>query len=442
MSYLNYKATFKAKNRYLNFFCVNPASKWDYKNFHSAFGHDRDISLNLLRKTYDHCLTTVKDDSKDITKDLNKYIDGLLNPKGKEKEVASMIINNNYNNTGDVFHGGHVLIDKRKIKKQKLHDSRSKKEGEQEESDDWLTILEICEAAEDAHKYSPERNGVRRIAPKLSEEKVGVPKGLHNKITSLVLKIQKKKPSISYSEAVYNDRFVFRLMDILIEHVEDHSMCPFFVAGEEELVAMSKQIQKLKPKADHRKMYKADGIVRVIDDLEVMLVETAGAFAKYNAAKTSFNNSKGMFALLAMLKTLADKYALASTASFKKVKLLFLQPSDREIRLWQMCYKQNGYYEYIRIAKAHVEEEQDSKQACIKSLCTFSIKAIEALTETLESVENLKKEHDAKKEENESDYLADNFNLSDIICPKIFKISFGRHARGFGSGVTLSPNDK
>lgn len=57
-------------------------------------------------------------------------------------------------------------------------------------------------------------------------------------------------------------------------------------------------------------------------------------------------------------------------------RLTFIHPQDREVRLWQMCYKQNGYYEYIRTAKAHVEEEQDSKQACIKSLCTFAVKTI------------------------------------------------------------------
>lgn len=153
-------------------------------------------------------------------------------------------------------------------------------------------------------------------------------------------------------------------MDILIEEFEDHDMSPFFVAGEEELAAMSKQLHELKAKEDHGKIYKADDIARANNDLEVILVEIADAFSRYNSVKTSFDNRKSMFAPLAMFKTLADKNAFASIDSFKKVKLLFLQPSgkrnyisiftlqtsftdcfifvhpkDCQVHLWQMGYK-------------------------------------------------------------------------------------------------------
>lgn len=93
---------------------------------------------------------------------------------------------------------------------------------------------------------------------------------------------------------------------------------------------MTMQIKTLKRKVDHRKIYKADGIVCDKYGLELMLLETAGAFKNNDSVKAAFDNSKGMFALLAMLKTIADKYGLASFKSFKKLKLLFLQPSGKE----------------------------------------------------------------------------------------------------------------
>lgn len=42
-------------------------------------------------------------------------------------------------------------------------------------------------------------------------------KALHSNIEQIRNVIQKKKPSISHSEAIYNDRFVFRLMELFVK---------------------------------------------------------------------------------------------------------------------------------------------------------------------------------------------------------------------------------
>lgn len=119
-------------------------------------------------------------------------------------------------------------------------------------------------------------------------------------------------------------------MDVLLDEFDAHEGSPFFLPGEEKLAAMTKQIKTLKGKLDNRKVYKADGIVCHQNGLELMLLETAGSFKSNDAAKATFDNSKGMFGLLAMLKTIADRYHFASCESFKKLKLLFLQPSGKK----------------------------------------------------------------------------------------------------------------
>lgn len=66
-----------------------------------------------------------------------------------------------------------------------------------------------------------------------------------------------------------------------------------------------------------------------MNDVELMLVETAGRFGNGDAAKATLYNSKGMFALLAMLKSIADKFDFASCEKFKEVKLLHILAAKR-----------------------------------------------------------------------------------------------------------------
>ncbi|EPB91546.1 hypothetical protein HMPREF1544_01677 [Mucor circinelloides 1006PhL] len=110
-------------------------------------------------------------------------------------------------------------------------------------------------------------------------------------------------------------------------------------------------------KLDKRKIYKADGIIRLekYKDLEILILETAGPFGHEDNAKTTFDNSKGMFALLSMLKTIADQYKHASVEKLSKLKLYFVQPSGHHIRLWSMQYAKNGPYDFVREEKNPAE---------------------------------------------------------------------------------------
>jgi hypothetical protein len=58
-------------------------------------------------------------------------------------------------------------------------------------------------------------------------------------------------------------------------------------------------------------------------------LETAGSFQNKDERKISFDNIKGMFALLGMMKTVADQYSYASIESFQKLKLYYIQASGK-----------------------------------------------------------------------------------------------------------------
>ncbi|CAO3614873.1 unnamed protein product [Mucor hiemalis] len=109
-------------------------------------------------------------------------------------------------------------------------------------------------------------------------------------------------------------------MDILIEEFEDHDMSPFFVAGEEELASMCKQLHKLNAKEDHGNIHKADDIVRANNALEVKLVETADAFGRYNSVKIRSTTAKACLRCKPCSKHQQTKMSLQAETASKRAK--------------------------------------------------------------------------------------------------------------------------
>lgn len=70
------------------FFGNDLASKWDFKNFKSAF-ESKDESK--LRATYCDCLVTIKSDSRAIPSGVTDHINTLLNVN--EQEASETIVN-------------------------------------------------------------------------------------------------------------------------------------------------------------------------------------------------------------------------------------------------------------------------------------------------------------------------------------------------------------
>jgi hypothetical protein len=126
---------------------------------------------------------------------------------------------------------------------------------------------------------------------------------------------------------------IFPCFEAMIALMKKNEQVSYFVPGEEELVAMTTQLKRPDFKVNKRKIYKADGVVRIdeFDDLEVLVLETAGPFGNDDHAKISFDNSKEMFALLAVLKKITDIYKYASVDEFRKLKLYLVQSSGKDI---------------------------------------------------------------------------------------------------------------
>lgn len=105
---------------------------------------------------------------------------------------------------------------------------------------------------------------------------------------------------MSHSEATFNNSILFPCLLATIYLLRKKTVLgPVFVPGEEPLQAMSRVLDK----KDGRKTYHADAIFRLenLSGLEVLLLETAESFNVANERKIAFDNTKGMFALLALM---------------------------------------------------------------------------------------------------------------------------------------------
>ncbi|KAG2196985.1 hypothetical protein INT47_006932, partial [Mucor saturninus] len=171
-----YKATFKTANKYLKYFCDNPASDWSFKKYKKYF---RDKDSEQSKKIFVGNLQTVKDDSKNISSLVNRHISKLMesfNPASNKSTLATnsasnvpnswtvykiKVKGNYYNASGDITI--HETAE-RDIKKQKTNHKDKGCVVKQK----WVDFLADAEQNKNFHRYSPEKNGVTRLGAKLS----------------------------------------------------------------------------------------------------------------------------------------------------------------------------------------------------------------------------------------------------------------------------------
>lgn len=158
---------------------------------------------------------------------------------------------------------------------------------------------------------------------------------------------------MTYSEAVFNHSLAHPCLPATATFLQEATpLGPYFTPGEEPLQAMIEQLTIMDSKVDKRKTYNADGVIRLHElyDLEILLLETAGSFQSKDERKISFDNIKGMFALFAMMKTVADRFDYASVELFKKLKLYFVQASGKQMHSVKEEKRKKLTFEYRRVS--------------------------------------------------------------------------------------------
>ncbi|KAG1171845.1 hypothetical protein G6F70_006704 [Rhizopus microsporus] len=144
---------------------------------------------------------------------------------------------------------------------------------------------------------------------------------------------------------------------------------------------------------NERQIYRADGVVRlgVTEDLEVGILKTAEPFK-----------------------------------------------SDKAIRFWSMKYTRNRLYDFARKEKVELSEEFADKEETLVNLATFFLGFKDRLQETMRMITSLKNQYQEKRKNrdgNDSNEVA----MSNIVCLKIFKISFKTHGRRFCKEYLQNP---
>ncbi|KAG1473616.1 hypothetical protein G6F56_000852 [Rhizopus delemar] len=109
--------------------------------------------------------------------------------------------------------------------------------------------------------------------------------------------------------------------DITIEDVKAG-----FQSGQSRLKSMIQQSKANNILIDDKNCYKKYGLIKLfgLKKLEVLLIEISGHFGNKDKVKLNFDYHKGIFGMLAMLKSIADDYQSASTEKFARVKIFFL----------------------------------------------------------------------------------------------------------------------
>lgn len=104
-----------------------------------------------------------------------------------------------------------------------------------------------------------------------------------------------------------------------------------FKPGEATLEAMKYQVKATRICKDENYQYKADGLIKLygIKKLEILLMETSSFFGSKDRCKHSSDHHKGVYGVVAMLKTIGDSFEFGTISTFKRIKVFFLHAAGK-----------------------------------------------------------------------------------------------------------------
>lgn len=142
---------------------------------------------------------------------------------------------------------------------------------------------------------------------------------------------------------------------------------------------------------DRRYKYNADGIISTNSHtLEILLAEVSNGYGSNDQNKISFDHNKAMFGMLAMIKTIAQKYEQAQLSTFKKLKVHFLHGFGRRsylslqslfikkllllgqgVRHWSLSMQISNVFLMIKEQRVEVPVRFDEKDLKLISFIEF-----------------------------------------------------------------------
>lgn len=110
--------------------------------------------------------------------------------------------------------------------------------------------------------------------------------------------------------------------------------------------------------------YLADGILQLtgMDDIELCFLETSNAFDQAGKAKISFDHHKAVFALLSMVRNMANEYQYASYEDIKEMKFHVIHAHGKFISLFQRLILKNTFIILYRRYNSGVVHEYTRKR--------------------------------------------------------------------------------
>ncbi|KAG1150125.1 hypothetical protein G6F37_000614 [Rhizopus arrhizus] len=225
---------------------------------------------------------------------------------------------------------------------------------------DLHEIVDRVLDADDLEQYEDAIEELRIQKNQLKENKLQI-----NFLTGILERLKNiyedDEDKIEHSEPCLNYDLTLPCLKVSVQMIRKNGYKVTTFPGEEELEAMKKQ-QQSQRLTDNRHKYKAGGIVRYDSNNEILFMETSAAYNNAPSEKCSFDHYKAMFGLLAMIKTLSDKYQYASFEVLKKLKLHFIHVHGTAVRWWTMSIPEKDIYVMCKERRAEIPKTFSKKR--------------------------------------------------------------------------------
>ncbi|KAG1471658.1 hypothetical protein G6F56_001993 [Rhizopus delemar] len=136
---------------------------------------------------------------------------------------------------------------------------------------------------------------------------------------------------------------------------------------------MGKQLKSIPLYKEDNHSYLADEIIKLYgpENIEVLLLETSGCFGSNDKPKISFDHHKGLFGALAMLKSIADEFPMATVGTFQR-------SLGENVYLWSLRFEPKGpmfelWLEDMLYIKPDIDDKLDALPRFLKFFWGYEV---------------------------------------------------------------------